>query len=127
MSDDCGFATAKSDTLEELRCATIDYAEMKKARFGAESLRRAFIGRLARMVKEACSANDLDKRIESIKSDQKRRASLGLIDGLRKALGPGVQWEYEKDCLILLFMLGKYYAKQFEKANTIGAQEGGAR
>ena len=114
-------------SIEILRCTTVEYAGSWKKKLGGDSFGRAFIGRLARMVEEANCPEDLDRRIDSIKTDSKKSSAMKLIKGFRGALGQNVPWTAEKECLALLFALAKYYAKQSEPTDSFKAIEGGAR
>ena len=111
-------------SIEELRCATIEYAESKKRVFGGEAFGRAFISRLARMVEESSDSQSFSNRVESIKADSKRENAMRLIAGLKSKLNIEDEWSKEKECLDLLFTLGKYYAKQNELPVDVIEQEG---
>lgn len=117
------------DVREAARLAALSYADDVRAEFfmGGSKLTGSFVGRLAMMVEESglkgdlSFDGDLDARIASIKDSEKsgkQESARRLVDGLRKRLGGLVwcgqadNWRIEKECLLMVLTLGKYYQKQ---------------
>ena len=77
-----------------------------------KQLTPSFIGRLNLMVRESQSKRGLEKRIESIKDSDKRKAANNLVNKVEQGLPKDVSWPLEQECLDLVLDLAKYFSKQ---------------
>ena len=68
----------KNDARENLRTAALDYVD-KKYDSVKNTFTLSFVGRLLLMVRQAENKEDLDNRVASIKSDDKRKAAQDFI------------------------------------------------
>ena len=76
----------KNDAAEELRKAALDYADEKYERIKNE-FNPSFVGRLLLMVGQAESKSDLDARVASIKTENKRKAAQKFIADAKEKYG----------------------------------------
>ena len=116
--------TMGTDTAEKARLLAVAYADGVKNTYfcGSGALESSFVSRLTMMVDESTTKEtisfdeDLDARIDSIKNEAKRDRAVNLVAGLRDKLGGrewcATHWQEERDCLLLVLTLGKYYGKQ---------------
>ncbi|MBR6983953.1 MAG: hypothetical protein IKH75_10600 [Ruminococcus sp.] len=74
----------------------------------------AFIGRVALMVEESSDMTNLNKRIKSIKSNNKRNYASDLIK--HSEMNHFVGWANQKEYLLLILQLAKYMVKQGGKS-----------
>lgn len=99
---------------ENMRNAAISYALEKKETF-LTSWGAAFIGRVILMLKQADSESDLNKRIASVKSVNKRTVAESF---LKDAAGkwendPQLRvWDKMQDYLLMILTLAKYFHKE---------------
>ena len=77
---------------------------------GATSLNASFVGRVLRMVEQAENPADLDARIASIKSEQKKATVQNVVRTARGLFGQ-VNWAWEQEALKMLFNCVKYRVK----------------
>ena len=91
----------------------VEYAKNSKNLFRKERLNFAFMGRLALMIEESRSFADLKKRVDGIRMDSKKKDAELLLNEFNKTVctEEGVGWSVQKECLMLVMMLGRYYAK----------------
>ena len=73
----------------------------------------AFLGRVTLMVRQADSRDDLNKRVESIKSDEKRRQAADFLDKVKPDKYTG--WEKQRDYLLTILRVVKYRKKGAER------------
>ena len=117
--------------IESLREHSIDYAEQRRDEgfFSTPRLNPSFVGRLSRMVSESESPAEIGERIGSISRRKKQEDARELIDGLvmhLRANGyPSLTWGEEKECLLLVLTLGKYYTKQANVDADSNGEDGG--
>lgn len=105
---------------EKARQTALKYADETARNYfiGNDGFTSSFVGRLAMMVEESAAKNgrnfdaDLDARIESIKDEDKKEHAKELIGGLREKLKLRNNWQLEKECLLLVLALGKYFQMQ---------------
>ena len=95
----------KNELAEQLKQDALSCADE------ARKLKSAsFVGRVLLMIEQSENANDLDERIRSIKSEQKRVAVQDVLRHARDKF-PEASWELEKEALLTLFADAKYYIK----------------
>ena len=101
---------------EKMECTAVAYAQevaagVKKEAAKINSQTPAFLGRITLMVKQSASREDLDSRIQSIKSDDKRVTA----DELIKEADPGqfqqTDWAFQKRYLLIILTILKYRMK----------------
>lgn len=112
------------DDNETARLTALRYADEVRGTYfsGRRPYTSSFISRLTMMVDESVDApaksfeQDLEARIDSIKDNGKRTGAFELVHGLEGRLGDTAwrraNWRLEKECLMLVLTLGKYYQKQ---------------
>lgn len=108
------FDTLNKD--ENMRNAAIEYAVGKKNSFlDKNKWGAAFIGRVTLMLKQSDSENNFIARINSIKSDNKRKAAKSFLnDAFNKwETDPEYKnWEKKKEYLYIILTLAKYFLKE---------------
>jgi CRISPR-associated protein Csx10 len=104
---------AARDAIETKRSEAVKLAKnlRDEGYFSAGRMNPAFIGRVTMMVDESTNRVALDERINSIKQEGKKRAAASLVNRLRSTFEQE-EWGLEKECLLLILTLAKYYAKQ---------------
>ena len=113
---ECGFASGKvnaetdgrltellkkNDTTEEMRSSAIDYALSNRS--ALVGLSSSFVGRVLLMIRQAGAFNDLIKRIDSVKTEAKKKKAHDIAMTAEK-------YKYNEDWreyLETVFMLGK--------------------
>lgn len=101
---------------ELVRQSTVALARRDSDRY--RDLTRSFIGRLALMVRQSSSWEDLTNRVDTIKSKEKREAALsesgneGLIGAVKAKMPPDAEWRLMQECLTLYLDILKYRSKQ---------------
>lgn len=106
----------KEAKTERLRTATLDYVATCKL---LKDLVKepSFIGRVLLMATQATGSDDFDKRVKSIKTDDKRKIIQKIVNGLRETIGPEA-WNDEQECLKLLLSFAKYRAKKSKEGDA---------
>ncbi len=110
-------ASAAEGALEQLRIATIGFAENHRSKLCADPFVASFVGRVALMVRESSTEEAFDERLDSIKDEKKRKEAKSMCADLRTHLQQDgaeqpLTWEVHRECLGMLFRLAKYYLKQ---------------
>lgn len=100
----------QEDFREGCRQNVIGVAFDMRAELGA--LNTSFVGRLALMVRESTSQDDLRKRFKDIDDQKKQAQALRYLNKVDQSLGDGADWQLEKECLALFFRLAKSFCKQ---------------
>ena len=99
--------------VEEMRLEAIKYAEKNYHNF--KDLTAAFTGRVTLMIEEAESYIDLINRVSSIKSQKKQEFAKTLIENSNSEHYKTFGWETQREYLLIIFTLAKYYLKQEAK------------
>ena len=99
----------KQDTLERARMNAIQYAADNKKLL--DTLGAAFVGRVSLMVWQAKSFSDLEARVKSIKSNEKRQVTQKIIESQKDT----TNW---CEALTVIFTLAKYQIKEKQKGHN---------
>ena len=121
---ECGFASGKvnaetdgrltellkkNDTTEEMRSSAIDYALSNRS--ALVGLSSSFVGRVLLMIRQAGAFNDLIKRIDSVKTEAKKKKAHDIAMTAEK-------YKYNEDWreyLETVFLLGKYFLRTADR------------
>lgn len=95
----------KNDSTEEMRSSAIDYAIRNKSTL--VGLKSSFVGRVLLMIRQASDFNDLRKRIDSVKSEDKKEKANDIAKTAEK-YKDGENW---RKYLETIFLLGKYFLR----------------
>lgn len=99
----------KNDTTEEMRSSAIDYALSNRS--ALVGLSSSFVGRVLLMIRQAGDFNDLIKRIDSVKTEAKKKKAHDIAMTAEK-------YKYNKDWreyLETVFLLGKYFLRTADR------------
>jgi hypothetical protein len=98
----------RNDEREELRKAALDYADEKYDKI-KDTFNAAFVGRLLLMVSQAADKTDLDKRVDSVKTDKKRETAQSFMENAKDKYDNDNDWrEFFKIALSVI----KYRMKE---------------
>ena len=95
--------------VDKMKEDAVKFARENKEKF-ISNWNPAFIGRVTLMVEESAEMADLNKRINSIKSKNKRLTASDLIKHSEMNHYDG--WDNQKEYLLLILQLAKYTVKQ---------------
>ena len=99
----------KNDTTEEMRSSAIDYSLSNRS--ALVGLSSSFVGRVLLMIRQAGDFNDLIKRIDSVKTEAKKKKAHDIAMTAEK-------YKYNEDWreyLETVFLLGKYFLRTADR------------
>lgn len=99
----------KNNTTEEMRSYAIDYAFSNRS--ALVGLTSSFVGRVLLMVRQASDFNDLIKRIDSVKTEEKKKKAHDIAMTAEK-YKYGRDW---REYLETVFLLGKYFLRTADR------------